>query len=299
MLRAFEAIGRLRGIRRAAESLGTSHAVVSRHLRNLELQVGTALFDRDASCLTETGAILHGRIAAALNEIAAAFQATRSTGEARLRIICAHGLALHWLTARISRFRGPRGSSVMVDLLTSDTAPNFALGEADGDIRYLTNQALPLSDPGARRLALASPPVFPVAAPDLAKRFTGQLRSAADLIQMPLIEERDHSEWTQWFEAQGLIVSNSARTARYGHAQLALAAARAGQGVALGNPFLINDDLTNGHLVRLVPRDHPFREVSLGAYVFRSGKARWDDPAVARFRRWLAHEFESTTGSSS
>jgi DNA-binding transcriptional LysR family regulator len=35
-LRAFDAIGRRGGIRRAAEELGISHAIVSRHLAALE-----------------------------------------------------------------------------------------------------------------------------------------------------------------------------------------------------------------------------------------------------------------------
>lgn len=292
-LRAFEAIGRLRGIRRAAESLGTSHAVVSRHLRGLEQQLGATLFDRDASRLTEKGAAFHQRISRALDEIADAAQAVRPATAARLRIFCAQGLALHWLTARLHRYTGPPGAPLMLDLQTSDMAPDFGRDEADGDIRYLSDQALSQPDPGVRRIALAAPLVFPVAAPALAERLAESLRSAQDLLYAPLIEERDEAEWTRWLAVQGLDNPSTSRVARYGHAHLALAAARAGQGIALGNPFLVNDDMAAGRLVQLVPRGRPFVETSLGAYVFRTGKARWDDPTVAHFRRWLTREFEA------
>ncbi|RYY09097.1 MAG: LysR family transcriptional regulator, partial [Alphaproteobacteria bacterium] len=46
-LRAFEAIGSTGGLRRAARYLRVDHAVVSRHLRSLEVAVGVALVDRN------------------------------------------------------------------------------------------------------------------------------------------------------------------------------------------------------------------------------------------------------------
>ncbi|WP_242402749.1 helix-turn-helix domain-containing protein [Komagataeibacter kakiaceti] len=45
-LHAFMAYARTGGIRRAAVALGVDHAVVSRHLRDLEATLGTALRDR-------------------------------------------------------------------------------------------------------------------------------------------------------------------------------------------------------------------------------------------------------------
>ena len=50
-LRAFDAIARLGGVRKAAEMLSLDHAVVSRHLRAIEAWTGTTLiasgpFDR-------------------------------------------------------------------------------------------------------------------------------------------------------------------------------------------------------------------------------------------------------------
>jgi LysR family transcriptional regulator, glycine cleavage system transcriptional activator len=191
----------------------------------------------------------------------------------------------------LHRLKGLSGSALMVDLQTSEVAPDFGRGDADGDIRYLSNQILLQADPGVRRVKLAAPLVFPVASPDIARRLAETLYSAHDLLQAPLIEERDAAEWTSWFVVQGIKNPSISRVARYAHANLAIAAARAGQGVALANPFLVNEDLAAGRLVKLEPQGCPFADAVLGAYIFRSGNARWNDPTVTYFRRWLLREF--------
>ena len=43
MLRAFEAAGRTGSMRRAAEDIGVSHTVISRHVKNLEYWIGRKL----------------------------------------------------------------------------------------------------------------------------------------------------------------------------------------------------------------------------------------------------------------
>ena len=70
--------------------------------------------------------------------------------------------------------------------------------------------------------------------------------------------------------AQSVAVPLDTLMGRYGHAHLALAAAR---------------------LVALRPLEGDFVPVALGAYVFRGHASRWDDPSIVRFRRWLAMEF--------
>src|ERR1051326_5324356 len=107
-LRAFEAAGRLGGIRRAALALGLDHAVVSRHLRALEEWAGVPLINRqrDAGILTETGARYHRRISRALEEIAqASAELTSISNDRVLRIWCMPGFALRFLTARLPAFQ--------------------------------------------------------------------------------------------------------------------------------------------------------------------------------------------------
>ena len=73
-LRAFDAIARLGGVRKAAQYLCRDHAVVSRHLRAIEVWTGTKLIQRSpaGSVLTEDGLRYHRDIASALDLIARA-----------------------------------------------------------------------------------------------------------------------------------------------------------------------------------------------------------------------------------
>ncbi len=68
-LRAFDAIARLGGVRKAAQYLCRDHAVVSRHLRAIEDWTGTKLIQRTpaGSVLTEDGLRYHRDIASALD----------------------------------------------------------------------------------------------------------------------------------------------------------------------------------------------------------------------------------------
>lgn len=73
-LRAFDAIARFGGVRKAAQYLRRDHGVVSRHLRTIEDWTGTKLIRRTAagSVLTEDGVRYHRDIASALEIIARA-----------------------------------------------------------------------------------------------------------------------------------------------------------------------------------------------------------------------------------
>lgn len=67
-LRAFEVVGRVGGIRRAAAVLSLDHAAVSRHVRSLEVWAGMPLIERTGGGgrLTPDGEKFHRRISAAL-----------------------------------------------------------------------------------------------------------------------------------------------------------------------------------------------------------------------------------------
>ncbi len=107
-LRAFEAVGRLGGIRRAALDLKLDYTVVSRHLRALEEWAGVPLINRqrDGRVLTDAGAQFHKRISARLaGDRAGQRRLAGDSGNQLLRIWCMPGLALHWLTARLPHFQ--------------------------------------------------------------------------------------------------------------------------------------------------------------------------------------------------
>lgn len=299
-LRAFEAVGRLGGIRRAALDLKLDHTVVSRHLRSLEEWAGVPLINRqrDGRVLTDAGAQFHKRISLALQEIAqASADLLVIRGNHLLRIWCMPGLALHWLTARLPHFQALH-PEVELSLRPSERSPDFANHEAEVDIRYLYGDA-PI-DPSvvtgmARRVQLACPEVFPVASPPLAESL--RPLTPGDLTKATLLHEEDDEYWRSWFAVHEVSCPGHIAGPRLWHAQQAIEAARRSQGVALVNTFLVGDDLASGSLVRLFqPGDSPW--VELGAYVFAARADRWQSRAIADFRRWLRAEMGQTGQSS-
>lgn len=287
-LRAFEAIGRRGGIRKAAEALSVSHSIVSRHLRYLERDVGVTLFDRERGGLTAAGERYFERLSRAFAEIGSATAELHAHRSAPLVIGCAPGLALHWLTARLSGF-SRRSSAPVVELRALDVAPDLVANKVDADIRYI-REGDQVSR-SVRTVELARPNVFPVGAPQLVKALRHRVRTAADFVNLPLIEEGDAFEWRHWLAAQGVDAGPIVPVAFYGHSHLALAAARAGQGIALGNHYLIDEDRMAGRLCPLEPSEGALAPVALGSYTFRTHRSLWSNPRLVRFRTWLIEEF--------
>lgn len=74
MVRAFEAAARTGSMRKAADDIGVTHTVISRHVRNLESWAGRKLLETGpwGSTLTQEGAIFHRAVFEAFQIIAAA-----------------------------------------------------------------------------------------------------------------------------------------------------------------------------------------------------------------------------------
>ena len=293
MLRAFDAFGRSGGIRKAAKLLEVDHAVVSRHLAALEAHVGTALIERGhgAGHLTPDGAEYHRSIASAFQDIASATQRLRKRHDRHLLIWCSPGLAFHWLSQRLPEFEA-LVPEVALELRPMDYGPDFAITEADADIRYVRH-GLPIPHPPAhcRWLELASPPVYPVASPAFATSIAQHLAGPQDMLPLRLLHEENDNEWRLWFAEQGLTIDPAPLAGpRLWHAHMMIEAARGGQGVALVNDFLARGDIAEGRLVRLEGYAKRFAPVRLGGYHFTARMDRWHDDRLARFRNWLERE---------
>jgi DNA-binding transcriptional LysR family regulator len=289
-LRAFDMVGRCGGIRKAAAQLGLSHAIVSRHVGALERHLGATLFNRRTGELSDTGRSYHARICSAIAELEAATAAVTGERQRSLTIWCSAGLSLHWLAPRLPDFHRRSGTSgtALVDLRSTDSDHAFDYEEADGDIRYLTDKAAKGQPANVRTELLVRPIVFPVVSPSFIADLPAPIVCRADILSLPMVHEGTGEEWASWLVAQGLDDAPSRPpAARFGQAHLALMAARSGQGVALANHLLVAEDLARGSLVMLEPKAEAWAPAHLGAYYFRCSRARWTDPLVTRFHRWL------------
>ncbi|GCE82099.1 LysR substrate-binding domain-containing protein [Komagataeibacter diospyri] len=296
-LNAFVAYARTGGIRRAAVALGVDHAVVSRHLRDLENTLGVALRNRSEGGLTPEGHDYHARIAPLLDGLA------RATADIRgqmpqVTLTCSHGIAYHWLLPRLASFRQLYpGVELMLRPVDSDCRfdPDRIDTVLHADIRYINDHNPVPIPPRIRALPVARPPVFPVASPACLHRLAHQLRNAADLLHAPLLIEDNDTEWRLWFAGQSVEVAHVTGCSRLWQAHLALAAARAGEGIALANAYLLEDDLQTGRLVRVTTTDIPLLDVSLGAYVLRATEQAWQARPMVMLRTWLEAQLHADT----
>lgn len=297
-LRAFEAVFRLGGIRKAALSLNLNHAVVSRHIRSLESWLGVPLVTRSGNrmTLTEEGSRYHVRVSTALIDIACATEEfIDHRAKDRLRLNCVPGFAMQWLSGQLADFER-RHPGYNVELKPTDGTANLLLHEADVDVRYYADDWSPMpGGKGLRYIELARPEILPVASPEIARSMSN-LHSVADLLNAPLLHEEHQHQWRAWLTHNGVIVPEVLPGPLFWHAHLALAAARQGRGIALANCFLVNQDLQRGDLVEI--RIQGAQRLILGCYALVARENGWSLPVLASLRHFLqAQALQYATGA--
>lgn len=288
-LRAFDAVARLGGVRKAAEALSMDHAAVSRYLRAVEKWTGASLFSRAGRglALTPEGWRYHAKLASAMDALAeATLGLMEQTGAGRLSIWCVPGLALEWLMPRLQGF-GDANPAIRLDLRPTDLLPDFSRHEAAVALRYVSNYAPEEALPSeVRMLELVRSPLVAVASPDYLAR-AAPIGEPADLFRHPLIEDELSSAWRAWFAGLGLEDPRKASGPRFWHGHMAMDAARRGHGVLLATRFLAQADLLAGRLVQVIAPEMSARADVFGGYLLASREDAWDAPFVARFRDWL------------
>lgn len=289
-LRAFEAVFRTGGIRRASAHLGISHAVISRHLKQLEDWLGEPLVTKAGNrlALTEDGAAFHARVSYALGEIALAtreFQGHHDHG--LLKVWCVPGLAIQWLAGQLAEFER-RHPEFSVELKPSDVPANLLAHEAHGDIRFFRlGDPAPPAPKGIRSFELSRPPILAVASPDVAHRLNRATILSALLSETLLHEENDW-EWRAWLASNGIEVPGKLPGQLCWHAHLAIAAARLGRGVALASHHLVASDLDRGDLVEVAFAGS--HRVVLGSYILLAREDRWSHPSLYALRGFLREQ---------
>ncbi|MHC2440336.1 LysR substrate-binding domain-containing protein [Bradyrhizobium sp. USDA 4451] len=278
MVRAFEAAARTGSMRKAADDIGVTHTVISRHVRNLESWAGRKLLMTGprGTRLTQEGAIFHRAVSEAFQIIAAAAIELRPrTREGMLRIWAMPGLATRWLAPRLSEIeRTLAGTEIL--LRASDRLPDFTNSEADVMVGFGSKEDLPT---GAKWLI--SPRMFPVASKDWIARH-GEPKDLVELSKLPLIHEESRQQWTTWFKAAGCKLKGPLKGPMLWDANMAIDAAVAGQGIALASRLTAGHEIDGGKLVELL-RIH----VRFNGYYLYIRPARARDPVIQRLRVWL------------
>lgn len=297
LLRSFEAAARHLSFSKAARELGVTPAAVSNQIRLIEQAVEAPLFWRTSRSmrLTRQGVTLLGAAAEALLLIDdAVARIAGLAGGATLTVTTAPSFAAKWLVPRLPHFRAAH-PDIDVRIDVSERLVDFGQDDADVAIRFGNGNY-----PGMKADRLFAETVFPVCSPAFLDGETG-LRRPADLRHHTLIHLDWHAQsetwpdWRMWLLAAGVDGVDPTRGLHFSITALALQAAVAGQGIALGNTSLVSDDIAAGRLVR--PFDLSLKVAPEFAYYIAAPRAKADRPLVKAFREWVLAEIASERSS--
>ncbi len=287
-IRAFECAARVGSFSQAAAELGTTAASVSYHVRQLELQLGMALFTRHAQRveLTPTGAVIAREAMNAFAALRASFVRAVAVDESRLALTTLPTFATSWLTPRLGGFRD-RHPGIALRIDVSGDAEDLSDGRFDAAIRNGHGRW-----PGMRAVKLLPSIFMPLCSPKL-KSAAAALSNPRRALEVPLLGRPDW--WTMWFRARGFDAGPSRD--KFGtslaHEYLDIAAAVAGQGIAIGSPLLFRAELDSG---RLVPA-HDLVGTDERAFWFVYPAARQHSRKIKAFGEWIEQEAAEARGA--
>ncbi|MGI9509097.1 MAG: LysR substrate-binding domain-containing protein [Geminicoccaceae bacterium] len=283
----FEATARLGSVTKAAAELGLTQAAVSKQVRLLEDDLGTALFERRnrAVHLTDDGRAFGRIVSDALMSISANATELRQRhrgADIVLRSQLCEGL--YWLMPRLAGFyeqhpKIPIRVSVSTEPITEATERFDLALQTTG------------RDSGTAVAAFtASDDVFPVCSPAYlgGKRVPLSLKRLSTLrLLHHKIHPQDWVSWDDWLTRLGQDIHVQERGAVYDSYPMMMQAVLEGHGVALGWRRTVEHYLNDGTLIR------PFTEhLSLpdGLTVYRPAGKRMRK-GVSVLLNWLRAEF--------
>ncbi len=285
-LQAFEAVARRRSFALAAAELNLTASAISHQVSRLEAQLDIRLFERSAHGvrLSPAGEHYLMHVGAALNAIATATDDLRHGIRNSLYVHSAPSIASLWLMPRLHHF-AQAYPEISLNLSAAHTPSDFALGQADIDIRYGIPQWGDLVvEP------LFEEAIVPLASPAFIKAH--KLKRAEQLLDLPLIQSNvSIVQWSDWFGRFAKVRAPDRFSLRFDRAQMSLDAATQGLGVALESAVNAGGHLADGRLKAPFGMDQAVRvKAHFAVYPERHAKR----PAVEAFLSWLHSEAAQT-----
>jgi len=290
-LRTFVAAGRHLNFTRAAAEIGLTPAAVSHQIKEIEEQLGIALFTRTSRHirLTPSGAVLLEAAADALNMLQRGISRARrmARNQAHLRITTSARFATNWLFPRLPRFRADN-PTLELSFDITDEMRDFAVDDVDVAIRFGTG-----SYDHVRSYRLFDTVIAPVCSPKLIEN-GARLEEPRDLSNYTLFYVDWEAEgmvwpnWRMWMAAAGVDEFDDSRCVGFPDSSHVVQAVIEGGGVGLADLDMIANDLADGRLVRVF--DTAIRVAPEYAYHLVYPETSSQDPRVIAFRQWILTE---------
>lgn len=227
-LQAFEAVARRRSFGLAASELNLTPSAISHQISRLEAHLGVKLFERSAHGvrLSAAGDRYLAKVGGALLAIASGTDDLRQGVSKSLYVHSAPSIASLWLMSRLRGF-AQAYPDISLNLSAAHTHSDFALGQADIDIRY----GMP-DWPDLVVEPLFEECIVPLASPEFIRQH--RLTQVDQLHTVKLIRSNvSVVQWSDWFAQFSNKRAPDWFAIRFDRAQMSLDAATLGLGVAL------------------------------------------------------------------
>jgi DNA-binding transcriptional LysR family regulator len=278
-LLAFEAVARRRSFALAAAELHLTASAISHQVTRLEALLGVRLFERSAHGvrLSNAGERYLSRVGGALSAISAATDDLRQGVSNSLYVHSAPSIASLWLMPRLQAFTLAH-PEIALNLSAAHSHSDFALGQADIDIRYGVPQW-----PDLVVEPLFEERIVPLASPEFVR--ARRLKRPEQLLEVPLIQSNvSVVQWPDWFSKFAGCRAPERFAVRFDRAQMALDAATQGLGVALESSTIAGRHLAERRLRPVFGLDKAIRiKAHFAVYPARHGKRA----PVEAFLAWL------------
>ncbi|MBC8948152.1 MULTISPECIES: transcriptional regulator GcvA [Xenorhabdus] len=279
-LRVFDAAARHLSFTKAAEELFVTQAAVSHQMKSLEDFLGLKLFRRRnrSLLLTEDGQSYYldiKEIFTAINDATRKLQARSAKGA--LTVSLSPSFAIQWLVPRLSGFN-QSFPGIDVRIQAVDREEDKLADDVDVAIFYGRGNW-----PGLRTDRLYPEYLLPVCSPAL---LTGDrpLKTPADLARHTLLHDSSRRDWQAYVRQLDMQQQiNVQQGPIFSHSAMVIQAAVHGQGVALANNVMAQNEIDAGRLVC------PFNDVlvSKNAFYLVCHDNQAELGKIAAFRKWI------------
>lgn len=299
-VKAFLAAAKYQNFTRAAEALCVTQAAISRQIRDLEVHLGTELFDRAGRAvkLTDAGSNFYDVVQLSFSSIAQAAERMRSNASSKhvVTLCCSPAFTHFWLGSRLPAFFAAH-PEIDVNLVVTQNFLSFETG-VHPDIIICKMMK---SHDGYHSYPLVCDVIYPVCTqlyleqhPEV--QCLQGIRDGALLNLSPYGRSQvaEHVDWSGWLAHHDVDLKDRPGTAPHffnaNDYNLLIQLALNHQGVALGWHYLVAPLVEKGLLVRPVKEKLVHKE-TLHYLNFNEDKTR--DPSCCKLRDWLKEQFDS------
>ena len=241
----FDAVMRTGSATLAAQRLFVTPGAVGQQLRKLEDWLGVQLFVRTVRKLQPTEDALRywKQVRPALEQIDRVNSARQGRPGSQVSLSLPPAFASTWFARRLTDLTR-RLPNVQLHLNAAAQTVDFRASSYDLAVRHFDGDDDSLN---SRLLLVDEVKVY--CSPEYRDRL--RLFTVEDIHRATLIHTTSHANWSQWLAQSDVTFGAQVSGLSFDQSEMAIDAARRGQGVVLTSPWLVEDDLAHGRLLQL------------------------------------------------